>query len=423
LRIRLYIIVCSIVALLGLLGGSAVASAHARHHRRHHRHHHRHRAVAHQASVLPYMGPTPSPSLFGINTLGYDHNYAYFKQGPPTARQMGARWVHYTNASAHFENGQPNWHTLDWQITQARKLGLGVLISLGGTPNGCSRSSSTPSWDCPPTTPGERYTYSLFLRSELLRYRNVVQYYESWLEPNGRSFADPAQYALLLQTQYQVFQQVNSEFHTNLKLLFGGPISFSTVPGSGGGIAVLPFTNQVLNDLHGARAFDAIGLHGYRFPSSNNGPADLNWGPSALDWDYVNGLSFPDGDGCSGGAIWCRMTWPQELKAYEQLFEDHGYGQMPMWLTEFGWPGNANPTSALYPSFDTQAQYLSEAYNDILHLPFIQAAFVFDLRDYEPGLPSPDPAFFYHYGLLQYGYQPKPAANVYEQFVQANPGR
>jgi hypothetical protein len=423
-RLRGYTIVCVVLAVLGLLAGAVTAGAQTRHrHRhRHHRRHHHHRVIAHRASVLPSMGASPSPSIFGINTLGYDHNYAYFVRGVPTARSMGARWVHFTNASVHFSNGQPSWNTLDWQITQARQFGLGVLISLGGTPNACS-SHSTSSWDCPPSTPGDRYAYSLYLRSELLRYRNVVQYYESWLEPNGRSFANPAQYALLLETQYQVFQQVNSQYHTDLKLLFGGPISFSTAPGSGGGIAVLPFTNQVLNDLHGARVFDGIGLHAYRFPSDNNGPADLNWGPSALDWDYVDGLSFPDGDRCSGGALWCKMTWPQELRAYEQVFANHGYGQMPLWLTEFGWPGTASPSTALFPSFNTQAQYLSEAYSDILRLPFVQAAFVFNLRDYQPGLASPDPSFFYHYGLLQYGFQSKPAANVYEQFVQSNPGR
>jgi hypothetical protein len=374
------------------------------------------------------MGPSPSPSIFGINTLGYDSSYANYQRGVPTARSMGARWVHFTNDSIHFKNGQPNWGTLDNQITQARKLGLGVLISLGGTPNACSVSPRpTDFTGCPPTTSGDLYAYSLYLRAELVRYRNVVQYYESWLEPNGPSFwrpgANPGQYANLLRTQYQVFQQVNSAYHTDLKLLFGGPISFGTSPGSSGAIAVLPFVNQVLNDLHGAQVFDGIGLHGYRFPTDNNGPADLNWGPTANNWDYVGGLSFPDSDGCTGGALWCKMTWPQELRAYEQEFENHGYGQMPLWLTEFGWPGTANPSTALYPSLDTQAQYLREAYGDIVQLPFVQAAFVFNLRDYQPGLASPDPAFFYNYGLLQYGFQAKPAAGVFEQFVQANPGR
>jgi hypothetical protein len=301
-------------------------------------------------------------------------------------------------------------------------------MSLGGTPTGCSVSPRpTDFTGCPPTTRRDLYAYSLFLRAELLRYRNVVQYYESWLEPNGPSYwrggANPQQYANLLETQYEVFHQVNGEYHTGLKLIFAGPISFSTTPGSPGAMAVLPFVNEVLADLRGAHAFDAVGLHAYRFPSISSGSATLDWGPSAVNWDYVRGLPFPEGDGCDGGALWCRMSWQQELEAYEQVFENHGYGQLPVWLTEFGWPGNASPTTALYPSFETQAQYLSEAYTDLLRLPFIQAAFVFNLEDYQPGLPSPDPAFFYHYGLLQYGFAPKPAANAYEQFVQANPGR
>jgi hypothetical protein len=380
-------------------------------------------------SVLPNMGASPSPSIFGINTLGYVGSSANFNELLPTARGMGSHWVHFTNDSVKFTSGgQPIWSTLDNEVTAAKKLGLGVLVSLGGTPRACSVSPRpTDFTGCPPTTPGDLYAYSLFLHSELVRYRNVVQYWESWLEPNGPSYwrggANPQQYANLLRAQYAVFQQVNSTYHIDLKLLFGGPISFGTAPNSKGSIAVLPFVNEVLNDLHGAQAFDGIGLHAYRFPTYDNGPATENWGPTADLWDYVGGLSFPDGDGCTGGALWCRMTWLQELRAYEQEFANHGYGQMPLWLTEFGWPGTATPSTAIYPSFDTQAQYLSEAYDDLLELPFVQAGFVFNLEDYSPGIVSPDPAFFYHYGLVQYGYAPKPAASVYEQFARANPGR
>lgn len=374
------------------------------------------------------MGPLPSPSIFGINTLGYDSSNANFQRQLPTAKGLGTRWVHFTNDSIHWSRGKPTWAGLDNEITKARSLGLGVLISLGGTPNGCSVTPRpTDFTGCPPTTPGDLYAYSLYLHAELVRYRNVVQYYESWLEPNGPSFwrggANPAQYAALLRTQYQVFQQVNSQYHTNLKLLFGGPISFGTAPGSPGAIAVLPYVNQVLNDLGGAHVFDGIGLHGYRFPTQNDGPPSEDWGPNALLWDYIDGLSFPYGQACSNGALWCRMTWSDELQALEQVFANHGYGQMPMWLTEFGWPGTASPTTALYPSFGTQDNYLVEAYNDILRLPFIQGAFWFDLRDYQPGLPSPDPAFFYHYGLLQYGFQAKPSAGDYEQLVRQYPNR
>ena len=373
------------------------------------------------------MGASPAPSIFSINTLGYVSSSANFNEMIPMAQSLGSRWIHLTNAGVKFNGGQPNWTLLDSQVMKARQRGMGVLISLGGAPSACSVPHPADFWGCPPTTPGDLYAYSLFLRSELTRYRNDVQYWESWLEPNGPGSwppgADPHQYANLLETQYQVFQQVNSTYHTDLKLLFGGPISFGTAPGSPGAIAVLPFVNDVLNDLHGAHVFDGIALHAYRFPNPANGPVSENWGPDAQLWDYVGGLSFPDSEGCTGGALWCEMTWAQELRAYEQEFENHGYGQMPLWLSEFGWPGNATATDALFPSFDTQAQYLREAYDDILGLPFVQAAFLFNLEDYTPGVVSPDPAFFYHYGLLQYGFAQKPAAGVYEQYVQGHPGR
>jgi hypothetical protein len=374
---------------------------------------------------------SPPPSVFGINTLTYDKSQSNFTRDMPTAARMGARWVHFTNASVHFgREGRVNWGVLDYEVRQARRLHLGVLVSLGGSPSSCSLSPRPRDFTgCPPTTRRGVGAYRSFLRSELVRYRNAVQYWESWLEPNNRAFwrprPDPQQYANLLRTQYRVFQQVNRTYHTHLKLLFGGPISFSTLPADGW--AVLPFVHAVLRDLHGARAFDAIGLHAYRFPSKNTGPATLNWGPSASDYDYVGGIPYASGarspypaQGCqpvySG---FCQMTWPQELSAYEQEFANDGYPAMPLWLTEFGWPGNATARNALYPSFTTQAAYLKEAYDDILQLRFVQAAFWFNLRDYQPNYPSPDPAFFYHYGLLQYNFTAKPAASLFKQLVRS----
>jgi hypothetical protein len=422
IRFGTQLALCCVLCLVLSLAGASSAGA-ARHHKK-------------AVSVLPSMGALPSPSIFGVDTLGYDHNTGYYNRNLPAAHSIGARWVHFTGASVHFyRNGQPNWGTLDSQVTKARRLGLGVLISLGGTPRACSVASARRNPEnCPPTTSRDLAAYQTFLRTELVRYHNVVQYYESWVEPNspgqwaGR--AEPQQYANLLLAQYHVLQSFNSTYHTDLKLLFGSPLSFSTAPGTAA-IAVLPFVNDVLSDLHGARVFDAIALHAYRFPHSNSGPADENWGPTAVDYDYVGGLPnapgaggpFP-GAGCNqvfGG--YCQMTWSGELSAYEQEFANHGYGQMPLWLTEFGWPGNASPTTALYPSFDTQATYLSQAYSDLLRLPFVQAAFWFNLRDYQPGYVSPDPAFFYHFGLFQYGYAPKPALMAFEQLVAANPGR
>jgi hypothetical protein len=427
LKVRVYVVICTVLALLA---GGVVASARSLGHpdQPHHKRPHR-------LTVLPYLGPQPSPSIFGIDVGVYDTSHANYVKDAPSARSLGARWVHITSGSVSLNrSGRPNWGPLDDAVTRARMLGLGVFVTLGAVPNACSLSPRPTSVvGCPPTTSRDLMHYRAFLLKELRRYRHLVQYWESWIEPNNKAFwrpaANPQQYANLLEAQYQVFQQVNQKYHTHLKLVFGGPISFSTEPKDG--IAVLPFVHQVLTDLHGARAFDAIGLKAYRFPSNNNGPADLNWGPTAVDYDYVGGIPYASGasgpypaEGCdkvySG---WCQMNWPEELQAYEQEFADDGYPNMPLWITQFGWPGNATPAGALYPSFETQAQYLTQAYDDLLQLPFVQAAFWFNVRDYKPGLPNPDPAFFAHYGLLQYGFARKPAGTAFEQIAHANPTR
>src|SRR5205085_7995155 len=101
-----------------------------------------------------------------------------------------------------------------------------------------------------PTTPTALRTYQAFLRAELVRYRTVVDYWESWLEPNHKSFwpsgPNPSQYATLLSAEYQVFQAVNRTYGTHLQLLFAGPADFSIIPGSPGGMPVLPFVHAAL---------------------------------------------------------------------------------------------------------------------------------------------------------------------------------
>jgi hypothetical protein len=264
------------------------------------------------------------------------------------------------------------------------------------------------------------------VRRLILHYRNVVDYYESWIEPNNKSNwlpgPSPARYAALLSTQYAVIQSVNRHYGLHIKLLFGSPIGFSILPTTPGWIAVLPFTHRVLADLDGNRPFDGVALLAYRFPPAS-------YGPLQPAYDYVGGLPTAPGAGgpfpqygCDSSP-WCQMTWTQELSAYEQEFVNDGYGQQPLWLTEFGWPGNVQAGGGYFPSDVVQAAYLSEAYLDLLTLPFVKAAFWFNIRDYQPGYRSPDPSFFYHYGLLDYGFVQKPAATVFQTLAKLNLGR
>jgi hypothetical protein len=94
-----------------------------------------------------------------------------------------------------------------------------------------------------------------------------------------------------------------------------------------------------------------------------------------------------------------------------------------MWLTEFGWPGNSAPNGDYYPGLEAQATDVAQAYQALESpaLSFVQAAFWFNQRDYEPGAPNPDPAFFAHYGLLFNDFAAKPAAAVFEHYAGSAP--
>jgi hypothetical protein len=373
----------------------------------------------------------PQPSLFGINLSTVDTNQADFKKDYSRGSQLAARWVHLTGDNIHWTNGKPDYSTLDSEVKMARARGLGVLISLGGDLKACSVHPipSNPS-KCPPTTAANLKVYKQFLKQELLRYRADVTYYESWIQPNepGRwpPKPNPAQYAALLQAQYSVFQSVNETKGLHLKLLFGGPANFSIAPGNKSGIAVLPFTHTVLGDLAG-QPFDGVAINGYRFPPATRPP-------TYKSFDDIQGLPVAEGghgpypaQGCNNTGTWCKMTWPQELSAYEQEFFNHYAIRPAMWVTQFGWPGSKtvppHQPADDYPSFAAQKKDLQEAYQDLLHMSFVQAAFWYALRDYQPGAVSSAPQFFAHYGLLQYNSTPKPAGNEFKSLSNANPGR
>ncbi len=366
------------------------------------------------------MGQEPSPSLFGLNTDLYDSNHALFVRDVPAARGLGARWDRYTIGP---KTAEGSWGALDWEVKQARSNGMGVILSFGGIANACSvRPQPSNLTACPPMTQGDLAAYAAFVRTVVLHYRNVVDYYESWIEPNNETNfiggPDPARYAALLTAEWNAIQAVNSQYGLHVKLLFGSPIGFSIEPGNPKWTAILPWTQQVLADLHGQQPFDGIALLGYRFPPGG-------YGPNVPACDYVGNVTVTVGYGTPGVCInaWRWMTWPQELQAYEQVFENNGYSQQPLWLTEFGWPGNAVPNGAYFPSDVEQATDLTQAYADLLQLPFVQAAFWFNVRDYQPNASSPDPSFFYHYGLFNYDLTPKPAAAAFQTLAAANPGR
>jgi hypothetical protein len=359
------------------------------------------------AKVMPAplrAGVQPPPSLFGINTGTFDESLARLARDLPTARRLGARWVHFTGDSIKYDAaGHISFALMDREVNQARSLGLGVVISLGGIRGACSRTPAPGDpTDCPPTSAHDLAVYAAYLRRLLRHYGGRVGYYESWVEPNHTSMwpsaVNPAQYAALLEADYRVFRATAPRD----RLMFAGVADFGIENGSAAGIAVLPYTDAVLTDLHGQPAFDLVALHAYRFPPTLS-PDDLGW------------TLYPT------SPVWRQDTWAQQLGAYEQEFTTHGYGRPRVWLTEFGWPGNAQPSGAYFPSLAAQATDVAQAYAALVNpaLSFVAAAFWFNQRDYQAGAANPDPGFFAHYGLLFNNFAPKPAAAAFERLAAA----
>jgi hypothetical protein len=365
----------------------------------------------------PSGGKQPSPSIFGIDTGTFDSVRGHFGRDFGASRALGARWDRFTLTAA---TGSGNFSVIDAEVKSARKHHMGVVLSFAGIPQACSVGSlKSNAQRCPPTTSADLHRYQAYVRKVLVRYRKAVLYYESWTEINHNTSAmNAAQYAAVLKAQYSVVQSVNHRYHTHLKLLYGSEVGFGIKPGSSW-TAVIPFTAEVLGDLHGSKPFDGIALHAYRFPPV---------APSTATCDYVGNVSVSAGGTTPSchDAGYRALTWPQELTAYEQEFQNNGYGQVPLWVTEFGWPagGNCSSLPAGYClATSTQATDVNEAYRDLLGLPFVQGALWFNLRDYQPGFKSPDPPFFYHYGLLNYNYSPKSAGSGFKALARANPGR
>lgn len=366
----------------------------------------------------------PKPSIFGIDTSTYDSKKGDFFKNLPAAQALGARWIRWTLGP---KSAVGDYAAAGYLVNQTRRRGMGIVLSFAGIPEACSRRPMPANVrDCPPTTPRDRRRYEAYVRRVLVHFRGEVTYYESWRNPNLKGSWSPRPnaeaYAALLRADYATFQSVNHRDHLHLKLLFGSPDNFGLLPQHHGSIAVLPYTHNVLADLHRVKAFDGIALHAYRFPPGK-------FGPFAHGYDRVDNVPIPPrargpfpAEGCDTTPV-CRMTWAGELRAYEQEFKDHGYGSEPLWLTEFGWPGNSVPNGPYYPSTAVQARYLKQAYAVLLKLHFVQGAVWFNVRNYQPGVKTGEPTWFYHYGLLEHDFQRKPAGAAFAALARAHPGR
>jgi hypothetical protein len=194
--------------------------------------------------------------------------------------------------------GEYDWNFLDTVITNQASHGMTIIGLLN---------------DAPGNAPPDTQRFVQFARTAVERYRDEVQYWEVWNEPENALYwnpPDPAGYARLLQAVYPAIKAANP----NAQVLMAGIVP--THPDFLRGVA----------QNGGWDSFDILALHPYVDP----------WSPES-------------GQIGVGGDV-------SKIKAVVEQF-----GRKPIWATEFGWStgpsdritGNGRPVDK-----ETQANYL-----------------------------------------------------------------
>jgi hypothetical protein len=269
-----------------------------------------------------------------------------------------------------------DWSTTDSLVMGAAERGLKILGLL----------TYTPSWAVPPearelvhAAPADAKVWGNFVAETAHRYRDVIDDWEIWNEPNiDDSFApapDLALYSAMLQESYSAIKAADPDS----VVITGGTSPAVDIPTE---MSPVTFLSGLYD--HGAGdSFDAVAMHPYSSP-------DL------LSTDG------PEGSSNSNRAI-------RDVTA---LLASRGQSEKRIWFTEFGastsTPGAAAPELSgqqVGVTLERQAEILTEGIEYMRSLPNGGPIFLFDFRDVETGSRNVQ----YNYGLLRSDFTAKPA--------------
>ena len=308
---------------------------------------------------------------------------SYFVQ----LKELGVEWVRWDIDWPSIQpnnSAQYNWKGSDMVAEASQKYGIKSLGIITYTPKWARSPACIESPKCAPANPDE---FANFSGEVAKRYKDKLDTFEIWNEPNYSDFWLPspnaASYTQLLKKSYTRIKQENS----SATVISGG---LASAGDDSGNIAPITFTKTMYSS--GAKGyFDAIAIHPYSYPAL----------PS-----YI--------------APWNR--WQQIIPIYKQI-ELMGDQGKQVWITEYGAPTNGEGiahTSSQLEDFEyqkdfvdetTQAQLLQSAL--LLHEEMGDIAgpfFYYSLKD--AGLTRNTTENFY--GLLRYDGSKKPAYYVFK---------
>jgi hypothetical protein len=278
---------------------------------------------------------------------------------------LGLEWVKQQIDWNVIEHGPGNleWEPLDRVVELCEAFELKLLI---GVVNAPSYLRSDPTWFGPPTNYGE---FRRFMQQLAERYRGRVAAYELWNESNlAREWTgetlDATRFVALVA---EGAQGVRAGDPAAL-IISGAP----AVTGINDGVNAIDDRLYFQGMLQAGvvQWVDGIGVHPYGFA---NPPEASSSDPQQVTPSHNNHPSF---------------FFRDTLEDYRQLLLQYGAGDLPLWVTEFGWPsvdgmGDVDTTGweyARHVSEQQQADYTVAAFQTGLGTDWIGPMFLWNLN-------------------------------------------
>ena len=312
------------------------------------------------------------------NTQGWNAN-AGREQSLAARTEVGWLREEFNWNEIEASRGNFDWSRYDRVFEAAARRGLRVLPLLSGSADWAAASSNS--------FPDDDSDYARYLSRVVARYgpggqfwaarRRLAAYapthFELWNEPYIEGFsvatADPGRYARLVKTAVAAARQANPW----AKFVIAAD---TTSTGADQTTSWIDAMYAAVPDLN--LFFDAVAVHPY---SSRNPPWLLT--PTENRWQF------------------------RRMELMRQRFAAHG-DNSPFWITELGWSTCTEHPDCV--SEAEQATYLQSAFGYAFATPWLEALFVYHLRDWGPDEPSEKE---YWFGLLRKADQsPKPAWSV-----------
>lgn len=318
-------------------------------------------------------GAEERPMIFGINRVGADATL----HDPPGYQEDLYRQLQYIGNTVvrlaasprdiEHERGKRDWKAFEEDLALSIKYNMEPMVLV----------VNTPAWASPTGEDTHLYPYKTELLPEFAsfcedlatRTRGKVRLFQIWNEQNGCSwhfhdgFNHADEYVPVLRVAYKALKKANPDCIVSLG-------SLDDAEGHAP-IFMRKTYEEIARQCPGERIFDAVSDHPY-----SDDPA----------------------------------TMKRKLDAIRKIMIDHGDGDLPIWITEYGWNTGNTP-------LDVQAKRLRDVLSAMQQpeWSFLKISVYLSLADFEGDLDGfgvcdsnlrPRPAFYAFQGEPRWGRSP-----------------